>query len=205
MDAGRVTSVGRYKGPEGWLYGCTDEDSFVQAKENAEILPVQRPKATRQLGGVFQDSEMRTEWTHCPVTGDIRRATITTMGVADFMECPVCNRAHFLGVNPKMKDRRLYAWQVDPLVNAEDYADVITTLYMGGKSALMRANKRHYVGLWFRSSWDEDPMENLRKRGLLKGPNIRKGARRDGSRDRTVVRGRFRNQSNARPRAGNHR
>jgi hypothetical protein len=166
VAAGRVTSVARYKGPEGWLYGTPEDDVFVQAKEDAELPVVERPPATVDLGGSFQGSPVRSEWTNCPVTNRIIRSTIITVGVADFMECPVCHWAHFLGVSPKMKDHRLYAWQVDPLVNAEEYADCISTLYMGdpsnpGVSRPSRIerirNGGYRVGLWFRASWDRDP------------------------------------------------
>jgi hypothetical protein len=172
MRAGRIKSVGRYRGPEGWLYGCAEDKSFVQAKEDAERpAPVVAPRdqSLAGLGGPFQDSPVNSEWTHCPETGRIVRATVITMGVADFMECPVCNRAHFLGVSPKLKDQRLYAWQVDPLVNAAEYADSITTLFMGDPKTLKRQPPSierirkggRYVGLWFRNSWDYDPLERL--------------------------------------------
>lgn len=153
MAAGRVSSTVRYRGPEGWLYGTPEDDAFVQAKEDAERPVDDRPPATVDLGGVFQGSPVRSEWTNCPVTNRIVRSTIITMGVADFMECPVCNWVHFLGVSPKMKDRRLYAWQIDPLVNAAEYADSMSTNFMGDPKTLRsqptrleRIQKRgHYV------------------------------------------------------------
>jgi hypothetical protein len=176
MDAGRVKEVGRYRGPEGWLYGCIDKEPFANAKEAAELPAIEPPPSTVGLGGVFQDSPIRSEWTNCPVTNRIVRTTVITMGVADFMECPICSRAHFLGVNPKMKDQRLYAWQVDPLANAEEYADAITSSFIGDpktfkpqKPTIERVRRGgHFVGLWFRTSWETDPEEDLRKRGLLR-------------------------------------
>jgi hypothetical protein len=175
--AGTVTSVARYKGPEGWLYGTPEDDSFVQAREDAERPVVDRPAAIANLGGVFQGSPVRSEWTNCPITNRIIRTTVVTIGVGDFMECGLCHRAHFLGINPKMKDRRLYAWQVDPLVNADDYEDALTRESMGhpampGRTQQSRIerirNGGHYVGLRFRTSWDKDPGADLEKRGLLK-------------------------------------
>jgi hypothetical protein len=170
ISAGRVRSVARYKGPEGWLYGTPEDEAFVQAKEDAERPPpVVRPQSLAGLGGVYQDSPVNSNWESCPVKNRIVRATVITMGVADFMECPLCNRAHFLGVNPKMKNQRLYAWQVDPLVNATEYADAITHGFMGDPKTLKPQPPRiarvrkggHYVGLWFRTSWDYDPMARL--------------------------------------------
>lgn len=183
IAAGRITSVSRYKGPNGWVYGTPEDDTFLQAKEDAERPVVDRPSATMDLGPIFQGSPVRSEWTHCPVTSRILRSTIITMGVADFMECPVCNWAHFLGVNPKMKDRRLYAWQVDPLVNAEEYADCLSTLYMGDPSKpgrpqpsqIERIRKGgYYVGLWFRHSGDRDPNPHLTEAGR-QGKKQKKG------------------------------
>jgi hypothetical protein len=184
--AGRVTSVARYKGPESWLYGTPEDDTFVQAKEDAERPPpVVRPQSLVGLGGVFQDSPINSEWTACPETNRIVRATVITMGVADFMECPVCNRAHFLGVSPKMQNQRLYAWQVDPLANATEYADAITHSLMGDPetnkpppSSIERIRKGgHYVGLWFRASWDYDPMARLAET-MADGKKPKAGRRR---------------------------
>lgn len=177
IAAGRATSVGRYKGPEGWLYGTPEDDTFVQAKEDAERpAPLIRNQSLVGLGGPFQNSPVNSNWESCPLKNRIVRATVITMGVADFMECPICNKAHFLGVSPRLKDQRLYAWQVDPLVNAAEYADSITTLFMGDPGTLRRqptSIKRirdggRYVGLWFRNSWDKDPEAAFRRRGLLR-------------------------------------
>lgn len=191
IAAGRAPSVSRYKGPEGWLYGTPEDDAFVQAKEDAERPPpVQRDQSRAGLGGPYQDSPVNSEWTHCPETGRIVRATVITMGVADFMECPICNRAHFLGVSPKLQNQRLYAWQVDPLVNAVDYADSITTLFMGDPKTLrsqppaierIRRGGR-YVGLWFRNSWDYDPMARLAE--FVKKGEQEKVAPKEGQRPR---------------------
>lgn len=171
ITARRVKAVARYNGPEGMLYGSPEDALFVQAKEDAEKPLVERPAAIVHLGGVFQDSPVRSEWTHCPVTNRIVKSTIITMGVADFMQCPICSWTHFLGVSPKMKDRRLYAWQVDPLANPDEYADALSVLYLGDpKTNLLQPTRiervrkgGHRVGFWFRSSWDEDPMEKLAK------------------------------------------
>jgi hypothetical protein len=167
IEKGELPSLSTYRGPAGLIFGSTSDEVFTGAKEDAERPPlVDRPPGFLQLGGVFQNSPFRTEWTHCPETNKIVRSTIVTMGVADFMECQVCNRAHFLGVSPKLQHQRLYAWQVDPLVNSEDYADVLTRNYMGDPVTLraqesqldrIRMQRGHYVGLWFRSSWTHDP------------------------------------------------
>lgn len=156
------------------MFGRTDDKVFMDAKEASEKEPeTDRYPSYAGMGGLFQDSPVRSEWTHCPVKGKITRATIITMGVADFMECPLCSWAHFLGVNPRMKDRRLVAWQVDPLVNATEYADAIGHGLMGDPrtfraqpSRIRRIRKGgHYIGLWFRTSWDHDPAEDMKKWG----------------------------------------
>lgn len=173
----KVTSVARYKGPEGWLYGSPEDITFTQAKEDAERPVIERPPATVDLGRDFNGSPIRAEWTNCPETNRIVRSTIITMGVADFMECPVCNWAHFLGVNPKMRNQRLYAWQVDPLVNSEEYADYIATHFIGDSefrtqpSRIERIRKGgHRVGLLFRASWDSDPMVLLSSKRTPENP-----------------------------------
>lgn len=177
IERKEVSELAVYQRGRTHVYGATDDKVFMDAKEAAEAEPKpDRYPSYVQLGGLYQDSPVRSEWTNCPVRNQIVRTTIITMGVADFMECPLCHRAHFLGVNPRMKDRRLYAWQIDPLVNAVEYADAITTSFIGDpktyraqKSSIPRIrNGGHYVGLWFRSSWDHDPEENLRRQGLLK-------------------------------------
>ncbi len=183
--AGRLTSVARYRGPEGWLYGSPADDNFLQAKEDSERpVVIERPPATVNLGGVFNDSPVRSEWTKCPETNRIVKSTIITMGVADFMECLVCCRAHFLGVNPKMMNQRLYAWQIDPLVNAEDYSDWITVDMIGdskfrGQSTRIERIRQGgcYKGLWFRRSWDKDPNDVMAKamQGSGKPGKSRKG------------------------------
>jgi hypothetical protein len=167
MAAGRVSSVSRYKGPEGWLYGTPEDDAFVQAKEDAERPPaIDRPDSIFHLGGHYQHSPMGLEWTNCPFTNRIVRTQVVTLGIADFMVCPVCSRYHFLGVSPKMQDQRVYAWQIDPLVNAEEYADELTVSHIGNPKTFKPQKTRidrirnggHYVGLRYRSSWDHDPM-----------------------------------------------
>jgi hypothetical protein len=177
IERGEVDDLAFYRRGRTRVIGNTDDKVFMDQKEETEREPKSdRYPAYIHLGGLYQDSPVRSEWTTCPVANRIVRTTVITMGVADFMECPTCNRAHFLGVNPRMKDRRLYAWQIDPLVNASEYADAITTQFMGDpktsrpqKSSIERIRQGgHYIGLWFRSSWDEDPMENLRKQRLLK-------------------------------------
>ena len=164
---GEVTEPTFYTRARTRVFGRTDDTVFMDAKEASEKEPETDKSSYAGLGGLYNHSPVRYEWTHCPVTGKVVGSTIITMGVADFMECLLCSEAHFLGVNPRMKDRRLYAWQVDPLVNAAEYADAITTGFIGDPktfrtqpSKIERVKKGgHYVGLWFRASWDEDPFK----------------------------------------------
>jgi hypothetical protein len=187
IASGRVKSVRFYSGPEGRLYGRTDEPKFAGAKEDAEAPPPQtRPAATVALPVPYHLTEVRSEWTNCPVTNRIKRTTILTVGLADFMECSVCHRVHFLGVNPKMKLERVYAWQIDPLACSEEYADALTTMFIGDPetyrsqpSSIDRIRKGgHYVGLMFRSSWDEDP-KKLLARAIRAGRRTRGAPTRD--------------------------
>lgn len=166
IAAGTVDELSVYSRAGIRVFGRIDDRVFMDAKEASEKEPdSDRYPSYAGMGGLYQGSPVRSEWTHCPVKGKITRATIITMGVADFMECPLCSWAHFLGVNPRMKDRRLFAWQVDPLVNGDEYADAIGHGLMGNPvtfrpqpSRIRRIRKGgHYVGLWFRTSWDEDP------------------------------------------------
>lgn len=203
IERGELKDVSFYRRGRTRVFGNTDDKVFMDAKEAAEKSdePDSYPSYV-QLGGVYQSSPVRSEWTNCPVTGKITRATVITMGVADFMECPTCNWAHFLGVSPRMKDRRLYAWQVDPLVNALDYEDAISTGFIGDPKTFRRQPSRiprvrkggHYVGLWFRTSWDHDPEENLRRRGLLRRFRPPKAAARrtSSARSESPVRRRYR-------------
>lgn len=174
IGSGEVTDLAVYSWAGIRAFGRIDDKVFMDAKEASEKEPeTDRYPSYAGMGGLFQDSPVRSEWTHCPVKGTITRATIITMGVADFMECPLCSWAHFLGVNPRMKDRRLYAWQVDPLVNAVEYADAIghglmgdPITFRGQPTRIARILKGgHYVGLWFRTSWDHDPAEDMKKWG----------------------------------------
>ncbi len=186
IGQGTVKEIGRYRGPEGFLYGLLNEKSFADAKEAAEIPPDSTPKPASivHLGGPYHDTPMRLEWTNCPVTAKIVRTQVWTLGLADFMSCPICNWFHFLGVSPKMKDQRVYAWQMDPLVNAEEYADSLSRLFRGDPKTFRPQPSRiprmlgggHYVGLMFRTSWDYDPMERLRELGAreVKGDRRRK-------------------------------
>jgi hypothetical protein len=184
---GDVTEITFYTRGRVRIFGRADDKVFMDAKEAAEKEPeTDRDKypSYAGLGGLFQDSPVRCEWTECPVTNKIVRTTIITMGVADFMECPECSWAHFLGVNPRMKDRRLYAWQVDPLANARDYEDAISTGFIGDPKTFRRQPSRiarirnggHYIGIWFRSSWDHDPTEDMKKGRVVKatGPSSKK-------------------------------
>ena len=174
VESGKVTDLALYSRAGVRVLGRADDKVFLDAKEASEKEPeTDRYPSYAGMGGLFQDSPVRSEWTHCPVKGTITRATIITMGVADFMECPLCSWAHFLGVNPRMKDRRLYAWQVDPLVNGAEYADAIghglmgdPVTFRGQPTRIERILKGgHYVGLWFRTSWDHDPAEDMKKWG----------------------------------------
>jgi hypothetical protein len=174
IGTGEVDELAIYSRGGARVFGRIDDKVFMDAKEASEKEPeTDRYPSYAGMGGLFQDSPVRSEWTHCPVKGKITRATIITMGVADFMECPLCSWAHFLGVNPRMKDRRLVAWQVDPLVNATEYADAIGHGLMGNPRTFRAQPSRirrvlkggHYVGLWFRTSWDHDPAEDMKKWG----------------------------------------
>jgi hypothetical protein len=175
IDNGGVTAVGRYQGKEGKLYGDPRDEKFVQAKEDANRPPaIDRPDSIFHLGGVYNHSPMSLEWTTCPFKNRIIKTQIVTLGIADFMVCSLCSRYHFLGVSPKMQDQRVYAWQIDPLANAEEYADELTCRLIGNPRTYRAQGTRierirnggHYVGLLYRSSWDHDPSH----------PEVRKGA-----------------------------
>jgi hypothetical protein len=161
--------VGMFTGPRGVRYGNLDNPGFIEAREQAERPLADTPLVTLGLPGDFSDSEVRSEWTHCPVSNKIVRTSILTVGVADFMECPECHRVHFLGVNPKRRFRHPAAWELDPLVNSAEYADALTVMLIGDPetygtqhSSLPRIRRGgHYVGLMFRSSWDEDPTKHF--------------------------------------------
>jgi hypothetical protein len=181
VECGVLRLLGVYQGPKGLMFGAMDDKVFLGAMEDAQKPPPShRPEATLQLGGLFQDSEVRSEWTRCPVTNRIVRTTVITMGLADFMECQICYRVHFLGVSPRMQNQRVYAWQVDPLVCAADYADELSSSRIldprtgrTPRSAIRRVQEGgRYVGLRYRSSWDRHP-----KTGEDKGPPPWKGAK----------------------------
>lgn len=183
ISSGRVADMTFYVRGRTRVFGRCDDKSFMDAKEAAEREPgLDKYQAYVHLGGLFQASPVRSEWTACPVSNKIVRTTIITMGVADFMECQECNWTHFLGVSPRMKDRRLYAWQIDPLANAREYEDAISTGFIGDPKTFRRQPSRiarirkggHYIGLWFRSSWDHDPMEDMKKWRIVRTPKSRR-------------------------------
>lgn len=164
INSGRVRSIVTWETGERRMFGDALNAAVREAKADAENPPPP-PRAAVMVGPYFGDCPVRGEWTKCPVTRRVRKVTIITVGVGDFMECGICNRVHFLGVNPQMRDRRLRVMDVDPLVNSADYADALSVQLMdGAKCEIERVNRGgSYVGLLFRQPFD-DPEEDQKEK-----------------------------------------
>lgn len=186
ISRGEVAEMDCYTGPQGRMYGRSRDEEFANARRDAE--PARKPEQGVFLGGVFGWCHTRFEWTDCPVTGRLLQATLITVGVGEFMECGLCERVHFLGVAPKMKEERPEAWQLDPLVNWEDYAQALTSQFMGANSPpsnreyLESKGRARFVGMYFRSGPyavdkkdQPDQYRILRKAGRLWEPRRPKG------------------------------
>lgn len=165
IDQGRVRSISSYNGPEGRLYGRTEDPSFAEAKLDAERPPpvVQEPWIA--LGGRFNRSTTRVKWELCPEKSRMMKTLVLTVGIVDFMRCDVCERFHALGIRPEYADRRPHAWELDPLFFKEDYADELSRRLCGQeKSRIKRVTKGgQYLGLMYRAvkwgnpeKWNEE-------------------------------------------------
>lgn len=168
MAKGTVKRIVSFTGPDGERFGDARDEKFLERKADAETK-TESPPAIWHLGGWYQNCPVRLSWEYCPVKNRLRQVAVVRVGVADFMRCHICNRFHFLGLSPKVRESRPQVWELDPAICWQDYEDELSVELMvdpethkSQQSQIERVRRGgRWIGLRLRLSWDEDPYKRM--------------------------------------------